>query len=29
MRKQHSSKATVQFIPFTDAIPVTEGAAQE
>ncbi|MCW2314373.1 hypothetical protein M2244_004140, partial [Rhodoferax antarcticus] len=28
MRKQHSSKATVQFIPFTDAIPVTEGAAQ-
>ncbi len=29
MRKQHSSKVTVQFIPSTDDIQVTEGAAQE
>ena len=28
MRKQHSSKAAVQFIPSTDDIPVTAGAAQ-
>jgi len=29
MRKQHSSKVTVQFIPSTDDTQVTEGAAQE
>ncbi len=29
MRKQHSSKATVQFIPSTDDTQGTEGAAQE
>ena len=29
MRKQHSSKATVQFIPSTDDLSVTTGAAQE
>ncbi len=29
MRKQHSSKATVQFIPSTDDTQVTAGAAQE
>ena len=29
MRKQHSSEATVQFIPSTSDIPVTAGAVQE
>ena len=29
MRKQHSSEATVQFIPSTGDIPVTAGAVQE
>ena len=29
MRKQHSSKVTVQLIPSTDDSPFTAGAAQE